>query len=115
LSDKPGYIVHIISGPDWEEALATGEYRPASFAREGFIHYSRPEQVLWVVNQFYSKAEDLMLLWIDPAQMNAPLRWEPVDDQVFPHGYGPLNLEAVVKISRLNPDEDGVYRQVETV
>ena len=77
---------------------------------EGFIHLSRPDQILKVANAFYRGLTDAILLWIDPARLNAELRWETVDADVFPHLYGPLNLEAVVAVSDLQPDSAGVFR-----
>jgi uncharacterized protein (DUF952 family) len=36
-----------------------------------------------------------VLLWIDPRMLDAEIRWESSDGQVFPHLYGALNVEAV--------------------
>ena len=89
------WIVHLCSHQAWEDALATGNYQAASLASEGFIHCSRPDQILAVANAFYHGLAGLSLLWIDPLLVTPEVRWEPVDKQVFPHLYGPLNLDAV--------------------
>lgn len=106
------YIVHICTRLDWEKADAAGEYRADSLETEGFIHCSRPEQVLGVVNRFYTDVPDLVLLWIDPNRLDSEIRWEPADGDVFPHLYGSLEVEAVVAVNDLIPDPDGVYRKV---
>jgi len=92
------------------------------FERKGFIHCSRPEQVVSVANEFYSKQSGLVLLWIDPGKVNAEIRWEaavglplaenqpPAD--VFPHIYGALNPDAVISVSGFSPDDDGVFRSL---
>jgi uncharacterized protein (DUF952 family) len=103
-------IVHIVGRRDWENAQLSGEYRAASLAIEGFIHSSRPEQVLQVANRFYSGIPDLLVLWIDPQRLSAPLRYEASDGEIFPHIYGALNLESVIRVSELSPEADGVYR-----
>jgi uncharacterized protein (DUF952 family) len=103
-------IVHIVERGIWELAQQAGEYRAASLAAEGFIHSSRPEQVLWVANRFYQGIPNLLLLWIDPQRLLAPLRYEASDGEVFPHIYGPLNLDSVMRVSELAPDANGVYR-----
>jgi len=103
-------IVHICRHTDWLSALAGSAYRADSLETEGFIHCSRPDQVLKVVNSFYQEIPDLCLLWIAPEKLNAELRWEAVDDDQFPHLYGVLNLDAVIRVSDFNPDADGVYR-----
>ncbi len=106
------FIVHICTRNDWKSAKTAGEYRAASLAIEGFIHCSRPDQVLSVVNRFYGDMPDLILLWIDPQRVNAEIRWEPADGDVFPHLYGPLNLTAVEKVTEFESDPDGVYREL---
>ena len=103
-------IVHIVEKKVWEQAQQAGEYRAASLATEGFIHSSRPEQVLRVANRFYRGIPDLLLLWIDPQRLLAPLRFEASDGEIFPHIYGALNLDSVIRVCELAPDADGVYR-----
>jgi uncharacterized protein (DUF952 family) len=103
-------IVHIVEKRLWEQAQRVGEYRAVSFATEGFIHTSRPEQVLQVANRFYRDTPDLLLLWIDPQRLQAPLRYEASDGEIYPHIYGPLNLDSVMRVCELAPDGDGVYR-----
>ena len=103
-------IVHIVEKRIWEQAQRAGEYRAASLASEGFIHTSRPDQVLQVANRFYRGTPDLLLLWIDLQLLQAPVRYETSDGEIYPHIYGPLNLESVVRVCQLAPDADGVYR-----
>lgn len=105
-------IVHICSRRDWEKAQAGGEYRPASLETEGFIHASRPEQVLGVANRFYRGATDLLLLVLDPPSLHAKIRWETADGDVYPHIYGPLNLDAVTAVLSFSPGEDGEFRNL---
>ncbi len=103
-------IVHILEKRVWEQAQRAGEYRAASLATEGFIHTSCPEQVLQVANRFYRDTPDLLLLWIDPQRLQAPLRYEASDGEIYPHIYGSLNLDSVMRVCDLAPDTDGVYR-----
>ena len=107
-----GQIVHICSEKDWQDAQATGQYRADSFYSEGFIHCSRPEQVIKVANRYYPGRADLILLWIDPSKLVEDLRWESSDEDVYPHLYGPLNLSAVMEVSIFPPDVDGVFRSL---
>jgi uncharacterized protein (DUF952 family) len=37
-----------------------------------------------------------VLLELDDAKLKAELRWESADNDLFPHLYGPLNLDAIV-------------------
>ncbi len=102
-------IVHICERGAWEAAQDSGEYRPESLDYEGFIHCSRPEQLLDVVNRFYKDVPELLLLWIDTDKVKAVIRWEAADDEAFPHIYGPLDIKAVTVVTGLLPDENGNY------
>jgi uncharacterized protein (DUF952 family) len=59
----------------------------------------------------FSHREDLVLLWIDAARSNHRLKYERPDDSsmAFPHLYGPLNLDAVIGVSDLEPWEPGEF------
>jgi len=105
-------IVHICRHADWLDAQVGSAYRAASLDTEGFIHCSRPDQALKVINMFYQDIPDLCLLWIDPKKLKAELRWEAADGDQFPHLYGVLNLDAVIVVSDIKPDADGVYRSL---
>lgn len=105
------WIVHLCSQQSWLEAQSSGEYRARSLDKEGFIHASRPDQIVDVANTFYRDMPDLVLLWIDPAQVQARLLWEAVGEQVFPHLYGPLNLEAVHTVTKIKPRADGYFNE----
>jgi len=103
------WIVHLCPEADWALAVDTGAYRAASLESAGFIHFSRPWQMLQVANAFYAGQPDLLLLWVDPALLGHELRWEAVEDQSFPHLYGALNLDAVVAVRPFPVNSSGVF------
>lgn len=73
---------------------------------EGFVHCSSDmDQVQGVLDRFYAGVDrdDLVLLVIDAARLDAPVRDEPVGDAVFPHVYGPIPVGAVIDAQPL-PD-----------
>jgi uncharacterized protein (DUF952 family) len=103
-------ILHVTSRADWSAAMANGQYSADSLAGQGFIHCSRIAQVLRVADVFYSGVHGLVLLVIDPGRLTSELRWEPGTDlatELFPHIYGPLNLEAVLQVIDFEPGADG--------
>jgi len=112
-------IYHITSRSAWSEARQSGEYRAESLDTEGFIHCSTSSQVLPVVEKFYMGQAKLLLLMIDPSLLSADLKWEPPsggtpppgvpEGDLFPHIYGPINLDAVVKAVDLESNPDGKY------
>lgn len=97
-------IYHLASPTDWENALAAGDYRISTRGRtleqEGFVHASRRDQVDAVVDAHYGDVGPLLLLTVDPTRLTSPVRDEEVaPGQVFPHVYGPLDLDSVVDVS----------------
>lgn len=106
------WILHITTRAAWEAAHQSGAYQADTLDSEGFIHCSTPNQVLQVANLFFQESSDLLLLWINLRQLKSPVKWEAVADQVFPHVYGPINLDAVEKVSIFSSDSDGVFRSL---
>ena len=112
-------IFHITSRTAWVEAQKRGDYRAEGYAKEGFIHCSTLAQVLPVANNFYKGQSDLILLEIEPTLLSAKLKWEPPTGGTppsgvpkgdrFPHIYGPINLDAVVRVVELTSNPDGTF------
>jgi uncharacterized protein (DUF952 family) len=106
------HIYHITSQASWSAAQSSGAYTADSLVKEGFIHCSKANQVLRVANSYYLGQPGLVILMIDPARLKPPLRWEPGSDKVdelFPHIYGPLNLDAVLRVFDFPPGSDGKF------
>jgi len=113
-----GSILHLASNDAWLVAVETGLYHADSLSTEGFIHCSKPYQIVDVANTFYRSQRGLVLLVIDPSRLQAPLKWEPPaepeptharEGELFPHVYGPLNVDAVTKVIPFEPDADGWF------
>lgn len=108
-------IYHIATVEDWARAQAGGEYttstRGVSLAEQGFIHASAAAQVDRVANMFYQGLPDLLVLVIDTSRVQREIRFEqaPGSDELFPHVYGPLNVDAVAQTRRLSPGPDGRF------
>lgn len=104
-------ILHICARGAWRSDEL---YRVDSLDAEGFIHCSDPGSVHLPANRFYADQDDLVLLEIDPAALDVPVRWEPgsppiPDGPWFPHVYGPINPQAVVAVHDFPRNADGVY------
>ncbi|MGE5250173.1 MAG: DUF952 domain-containing protein [Bacteroidota bacterium] len=111
-------ILHITSRPEWQSAEKRGLFAASSLMSEGFIHFSTPEQVVPVANALYHGQNGLVLLVVDEARLKPELRWEPPasapaegisDSDLFPHVYGPLNVDAVVNVLDFSPDQSGTF------
>ena len=113
-------ICHITKKAAWEAAQDSGLFRSPEFDDFGFIHCSTPEQVLLVANAFFAGQTGLVMLVIDPARLKSPVRWELphatgrlpsfTRGAVFPHVYGPINVDAVVRSTELLPGESGTFK-----
>lgn len=103
-------LLHIIEQTAWQTALTVGRYAPQSLTTEGFIHFSKPEQIVSVANSFYHGQRGLLLLVLDSNKLTAPLQFDAVPNHgTFPHLYGPLNLNAVTSVLPFEPNEDGTF------
>ena len=104
-------ILHIAGRAQWLRGRAEGAYRADSLATQGFIHASRPHQLLGVANILFRGQRDLVLLYIDPNAVSAEIKYEapPGSQEAFPHVYGPLNTDAVIKVVDFLPDDDGLF------
>ncbi len=100
-------IFHITTEDAWAGARARGVYDADSLATEGFIHCSDPHQVMWVAGQRFRGRTDLLLLQIDPARLQVEIRYENLEggQELFPHVYGSIPLEAVVDVTKFHPPE----------
>ena len=109
-------ILHIAKKKDWIEAQASGSYRADSLATQGFIHCSRPHQVIAVANFIFRGQSDLVLLGIDTDKVIAEIRSECPEggNQPYPHIYGPLNVDAVIRAMDFTPLPDGTFELPET-
>jgi uncharacterized protein (DUF952 family) len=111
-------IYHITTRRVWREAWQRGEYRAESLETAGFIHCSTNRQVVPVAEKYYKGQRGMFLLMIDPVLLSSELKWEPPsggalagvpEEDVFPHVYGPINLDAIVKVFDLTMNPDGKF------
>ena len=108
LSRVPGSgetprIFHLAERSTWALAKASGSYasstRDQSLAEVGFIHCSFEQQLAATATRFYADADPnlFVALVIDPSRLDAQLVTEQTgNSELFPHIYGPLNIDAVI-------------------
>jgi uncharacterized protein (DUF952 family) len=110
-----GMIYHIAYAADWEQAQSEGEYRMSTRGRtleqQGFIHAGTMAQVAPVANAIYGGEAGLLVLVIDDGKVTSRIVYESVPgwDDPFPHIYGPLNVDAVVKTLPFEAGADGRF------
>ena len=110
-------ILHILRRSEWEDARRAGSYAPPSLGNEGFIHCSTEHQVVATANLFFPGQRDLVIIVIDQSRLQSELKHEAPastgrqrSDGLFPHLYGPLNLDAVAAVHEFPCDGDGRFK-----
>jgi uncharacterized protein (DUF952 family) len=104
-------VFHLALRAEWRDAVDGGEgYRRSTLGRsldeEGFIHCSFAHQVQGVADFVFRGRDDVLLLTIDLARVPSEVRVENLDggDNLFPHIYGPLPIDAVVNVDEVRLD-----------
>ncbi|HHW22420.1 MAG TPA: DUF952 domain-containing protein [Clostridiaceae bacterium] len=102
-------ILHCMKKKTWEEVKSKKYYGEECIASEGFIHCS-PVGYMWrVAPNFKDVIDELVLLCIDTDKLEPEVRWEDGDDcgRSYPHVYGLINLDAIIKVLPYLKDENG--------
>jgi len=104
-------IYHMCRRAEWSAAETAGAYRGSSQdAADGFIHFSTAGQIRESARKHRAEQADLVLVTVDAARLGAALKWEPSrGGALFPHLYGALPLEAVVRVDPLPLGPDGMH------
>jgi uncharacterized protein (DUF952 family) len=103
-------ILHITKREQWEQAELSKVYSGDTLDSDGFIHCSTPQQVVKVANALFHGQEGLVLLCIESDKVRAKIKYESSEGRErYPHIYGPLSIEAVVKVLNFEPGKDGKF------
>ncbi|MDD7965193.1 DUF952 domain-containing protein [Actinomycetospora lemnae] len=117
-------ILHLCTRDELEALRRDGARRPPSLDEVGFVHCSDPGTVHLPAARLFAGRTDVVVLVVDPARLDVPVRWEPgvgaggTEDPRgpwFPHVYGPLPLDAVVAVHPLVAETDGSFRPPEGI
>ena len=103
-------IYHICSKSRWQDGKARGAYEADTLEVEGFMHASFISQVVDVANAVFIGQSDLVFLAIDLTKLTSELKYETASNgEAYPHVYGPLNPDAVVREIDYAAGADGVF------
>ena len=99
---------HLVPRDEFD--LDAAEYRPVAFAGEGFVHTTRDPALLAAVGNRYYRGDPrpYLVLTIDLERVRAPWRYDAAGED-FPHVYGPLNREAIVRVHPAPRSADGTF------
>ena len=103
-------IFHIALRETWA-SRAGGSYSPEMFVVDGFVHCSTEDQVVKVADIRFRGQKGLVLLCIDTDKVTAEIRYENLEggQELFPHIYGEINTDAVVRVAEFEPGAEGYF------
>ena len=117
-------VWHLIPAGDWKGVSSERFYYPETYEKDGFVHLSSlPQQLIDVGNHFYKKVGgDFIVLELDAERCVASggrIKWEPpaavgatkahAEKPLFPHLYGGLPVDAVVREFAVVRDAEGTF------
>jgi uncharacterized protein (DUF952 family) len=103
------FIYLLMAPADFDTARAAGTWDPPSRAKEGFIHASPADQLTRVANKHYGRLDEVLVATLVPEKVRAEIVWEPASNGLYPHVYGPLNMDAVDRTARFRKGPDGRF------
>jgi uncharacterized protein (DUF952 family) len=107
---EPRYTLHY-TPVDYFDALdPTKDYTPPNYEREGFIHCTDGAENLARVGNVHYRDDprDFYVLTIDKERVKSPVKYEDAG-RIYPHVYGPLNRDAIVRKRMAERLADGTF------
>lgn len=105
------YFYHIADPVALLEAKKSGCYHHPSLEKEGFIHGSIAEQLEGTANLYYASVGEIIILKIAQELVEPIVIYEEASrGGLYPHIFGPLNLNSVVRNLVLAKSVDGLFR-----
>ena len=104
-------IYHICRRDEWLAAIEKGIYSGSSQDNvDGFIHFSTCDQINESAAKHRSGQNNLVLITVDGDLVEISLKWElSRNHEYFPHLYGDLPMNAVLKVEELPLGPDGKH------
>jgi uncharacterized protein (DUF952 family) len=118
MTDNQKQIYHLATESDFCTLTKDNIYIPTLYEQDGFIHCTgEPDTLLTVANDYFASVEEPVLtLVIEVARLTAEVKFEPPapiagggvshvrEGLLFPHIYGPLNVDAVTGVGVLTKE-----------
>ncbi len=103
-----GTIYHWCPETDWQASAA--EYSPPALDVDGFIHCSYRHQVERTATAIDRGRDDLVLLCINPEDLQVQSEDCYSIGEPYPHIYGPVPAGSVMAVVPFPPSADGSFR-----
>lgn len=102
----------------WANAQKNGTYtQPMAGASPDdgeYIHANTPEQIIPMLNRHYTDYDNILILLVDLDKVISEVKFEASSGPtpgLFPHIYGPLNIDAVYETLAPMKDELGNFME----
>ncbi len=105
-------VYKIFREAEWRSALESGVFMGSlDDLRDGYIHLSAGGQIAATAAKYFRGQRGLVLAAFDAAVLAPALKWEPARGwELFPHLYGPLDVDLALATWRLTLDPDDAPR-----
>lgn len=96
-------IYKICSKDMWDRACEKGVLTDIpDDLRDGFIHFSAPDQVRETARKHFRNQDSLVLVEVDAKLLGEKLKWEiSRNGELFPHLYDVLDVNLVTRVYEL--------------
>lgn len=101
-------IIHNMKIKTWERVKNNHSFGKENIEEHGFLHCCKPEQFHLIIPRLKKNGGDFAVIFIDTDKLASTLKWEYSKsmEQDFPHIYGEINRESVVKAVSLEDYEN---------
>ncbi|HEY1066168.1 MAG TPA: DUF952 domain-containing protein, partial [Pirellulales bacterium] len=103
------FIYMLMSTADFKTASSAGVWGPPSLATEKFVHASPANQLTRVANKHYKQFDEVVVVVLNPERIKADVEWEPATGGLYPHIFGPVDMDATVRTKYFKKDAGGLY------
>jgi uncharacterized protein (DUF952 family) len=130
MDERAESIYHLTPASYYHHQPQDQPYQTETLAQEGFIHCTRGlDMLVEIANTYFGDLrEELVVLEIDPARLTSPLKFEPPipygatgqpditissagePGSLFPHIYGPLNRQAIMRWFSMSRSPTGQWQ-----
>ena len=110
MVEKPRYTFHYTPAEYFARFGPGEDYTPPRFAEEGFMHCTDGAlNMAATANRYYrNDPRDFLALYIDKERVKSPIKYED-PGEIYPHIYGPLNMDAVADKRPALREPDGTF------
>jgi uncharacterized protein (DUF952 family) len=103
------YFYLLESREIYDAAVETGFLVRHDLVDEGFMHASPANQLTRVANKHYREIEDVVCALVAKERVLAPIKYEPATAGIYPHIFGPLNMDAVDRVLTIKRNQEGQF------